>query len=125
MIILQGWGLEARPEFSDELHAVKTVRQNYRPTEEILSLLEDFRCMVNDCIRIGLRENLTSMKSLSMKAYHQLSAYVVPTCYRLTAISRAAVDTIRPVRDRPKVTASVGLAPWSRISLIRLTTNTS
>src|SRR5437870_13795272 len=46
--------------------------------------------MVNDCVRIGLRENLTSMKSLSMKAYHQLSAYDVPTCYRLTAISRAA-----------------------------------
>src|SRR5712691_5941666 len=46
--------------------------------------------MVNDCVRIGLRENLTSMKSLCMKAYHQLSAYDVPTCYRLTAISRAA-----------------------------------
>ena len=72
------------------MQAVKAVRQNYHPTEEVLSLLEDFRCMVNDCVRIGLRENLTSMKSLSMKAYHQLSAYDVPTCYRLTAISRAA-----------------------------------
>jgi putative transposase len=56
------------------LQAVKAVRQNYRPTEEILSLLEDFRCMVNDCVRIGLKENLTSMKSLSLSAYHQLSA---------------------------------------------------
>ncbi|TLX97407.1 MAG: IS200/IS605 family element transposase accessory protein TnpB [Thaumarchaeota archaeon] len=65
------------------------VLQNYRPTEEIISLLEDFRCMVNDCIRLGLRESLTSMKSLCMKAYHQLSVYDVPTCYRLTAISRA------------------------------------
>jgi len=46
--------------------------------------------MVNDCVRIGLKENLTSMKSLSLKAYHQLSAYDIPTCYRLTAISRAA-----------------------------------
>ncbi len=46
--------------------------------------------MVNDCVRIGLRENVTSMKSLCMKAYHQLSAYDIPTCYRLTAISRAA-----------------------------------
>ena len=72
------------------MQVVKAVRQNYRPTEEILSLLEDFRCMVNDCVRIGLRENVTSMKSLSMKAYHQLSAYDVPTRYRLTAISRAA-----------------------------------
>src|SRR3989442_12265697 len=64
--------------------------QNYRPPEEILSLLEEFRCMVNDCVRIGLRENVTSMKSLSTKAYHQLSVYDVPTRYRLTAISRAA-----------------------------------
>src|SRR3989442_1225578 len=46
--------------------------------------------MVNDCVRIGLRENLTSMKSLSMEAYHQLSAYDIPTYYRLTAISRAS-----------------------------------
>jgi len=29
-------GLKARAEFSDELHAVKTVRQNYRPTEETI-----------------------------------------------------------------------------------------
>jgi len=69
---------------------VKSVRQSYRPTEEILYLLEDFRRMVNDCVRIGLKDNLTSMKSLCMKAYYQLSAYDVPTCYRLTAISRAA-----------------------------------
>src|SRR5712691_8333981 len=90
-MILQGYGgLKAWPEFSDALQAVKALKQNYQPTEEILSLLQDFRCMVNDCVRIGLRENLTSMKSLSMKAYHQLSAYDVPTCYRLTAISRAA-----------------------------------
>ena len=82
--------LKAWSEFSHELRVVKTVRQSYRPTEEILSLLEDFRCMVNDCVRIGLKENVTSMKSLCMKAYHQLSVYDVATCYRLTAISRAA-----------------------------------
>ena len=46
--------------------------------------------MVNDCVRIGLRENVTSMKSLCIKAYHPLSAYDIPTYYRLTAISRAA-----------------------------------
>src|SRR2546422_4185653 len=90
LILCEHPTLKAWPEFSDELQAVKAVRQNYHPTEEVLSLLEDFRCMVNDCIRIGLKENLTSMKSLSVKAYRQLSAYDVPTCYRLTAISRAA-----------------------------------
>ena len=46
--------------------------------------------MVNDCVRIGLENNLTSMKSLSLKCYHQLDKYSISTCYRLTAISSAA-----------------------------------
>ncbi len=98
------------------LQAVKAVKQNYRPTEEILSLLEDFRCMVNDCVRIGLRENLTSMKSLSMKAYHQLSAYDVPTCYRLTAISRAA-GILRNYRKEVKRNRSARVPYVTRLSL--------
>lgn len=69
--------------------AVKTAKQNYVATPDILSLLEEFRKMVNDCIRIGLAENVTSLKTLSKKAYHQLSRYYVPTYYRLTAISKA------------------------------------
>src|SRR5439155_4795592 len=65
--------LKAWHEFSDALQAVRALKQNYQPTEEILSLLEDFRCMVNDCVRIGLRENLTSMKSLSLSVPPALS----------------------------------------------------
>src|SRR5207247_6348320 len=84
------------------------VRQNYRLTEEILSLLENFRCMVIDCIRIGLRENVTSMKSLCMKAYHQLSGYDIPTCYRLTAISRAAGILRNYRRELKKKNRSAG-----------------
>jgi len=91
--------------------------QNYRPTEEILSLLEDFRCMVNDCVRIGLKENPTSMKSLSMKAYHQLSAYDVPTCYRLTAVSRAA-GILRNYRKELKKRNRSATVPYvTRLSL--------
>ena len=70
--------------------AVKSVKQNYTPSEQLLHLLNDFRLMVNDCIRIGMEEsNATSLKSLSLKAYHQLSNYEVPTYYRLCAISAA------------------------------------
>ncbi len=98
------------------MQAVKAVRQNYRPTEEILYLLQDFRCMVNDCVRIGLKENLTSMKSLCMKAYHQLSSYDVPTCYRLTAISRAA-GILRNYRRQLKRNRSAGVPYVTRLSL--------
>src|SRR3989449_6589066 len=117
LILCEHPTLKAWPEFSDELQAVKAVRQNYHPTEEILSLLEDFRCMVNDCVRIGLRENLTSMKSLSMKAYHQLSAYDVPTRYRLTAISRAA-GMLRNYRKELKKRGRSARVPYvTRLSL--------
>ncbi len=61
------------------MEAIRYVMQNFRLSEEVLSLLEDFQCMVNDCIRIGLREEVTSMRSLSLKAFHQLSDYNVPT----------------------------------------------
>jgi putative transposase len=46
--------------------------------------------MVNDCIQIGLSENVTSMKALSKKSYNELARYDVATYYRLTAISKAA-----------------------------------
>ena len=71
------------------MRAVKSVKQNYSATPQILELLEEFRKMVNDCVRIGLAENVTSLKTLSLKAYHQSERYRVPTCYRLTAISKA------------------------------------
>jgi putative transposase len=71
------------------MQAVKAVKQSYVPSPELLALLDKFRSMVNDCIGIGLAENVTSMKALSEKAYHELQEYNVPTYYRLTAISKA------------------------------------
>jgi putative transposase len=71
------------------MRAVKAVKQNYTPSLELLDLLDKFRRMVNDCTRIGLAENVTSMKALSEKSYHKLAKYDAPTQYRLTAISKA------------------------------------
>jgi len=96
---------------------VRSAKQNYVPTDEILSLLEDFRCMVNDCIRIGLRENLTSMRSLSLKMYHKLSAYQLPVCYRLTAISRAA-GILRNYRKASREHQNARIPYVKRLSLI-------
>ncbi len=79
-----------------EIRAVKSVKQKYSPAQEILGLLEDFRLIINDCIRIGLAkeemegEIITSMLKLSLVCYRQLAVYDLPTCYRLTAISKAA-----------------------------------
>jgi len=72
------------------MQAFKAVQQSYTPTAELLSLLDAFRRMVNECIRLGVAANVTSMKALSKKAYHALAEYDVVTYYRLTAISKAA-----------------------------------
>jgi len=65
----------------------KSVWQHYTPTPETAWLLEQFRQMLNDCIRIGLAENVTSLKSLSLKAYRQLSGYDLASYHKLCAIS--------------------------------------
>lgn len=71
------------------MRTTKTVKQNYEPTEELLALMETFRLMVNRCIQIGLEENITSLKALSLKAYKQLAVFEVPSCYKLCAISHS------------------------------------
>jgi putative transposase len=53
--------------------------------------MDDFRQMTNDCIRIGLRENVSTLKALSLLAYRELRRYGnIPSCYKLCAISKAS-----------------------------------
>jgi putative transposase len=69
--------------------ARKSVKQRFNPDERVLQLMETFRRMTNDCIRIGLAEHKTSLKSLSLACYPELKRYGVPSAYMLGAISRA------------------------------------
>jgi hypothetical protein len=75
----------------------KSIRQKFTPTIQLLSLMEDFRQMTNDCIRIGLefeernRGMTLSMKKLSLLAYGDLrTRYGGYSQYALCAISKAA-----------------------------------
>jgi len=52
------------------MRVIKVVQQHYTPRPEIHRMLEQFRHMMNDCVVIGLSENVTSLKSLCTKAYH-------------------------------------------------------
>src|SRR3989454_6784740 len=72
------------------LLAVKSVWQHYAPTRDVLGLLELFRRMVNESIRIGLANDVSSLRRLSLLSYSQLAQYDSPSCYKLCAISRAA-----------------------------------
>src|ERR671922_472819 len=69
---------------------IKTVNQQIIISQEILDLMSKFRNMVNDCIRIGLQNNVTSLKILSAKSYHYLDRYDILSYYKLHAISRAS-----------------------------------
>jgi hypothetical protein len=42
---------------------IKTVNQQIMISQEILDLMTKFRNMLNDCIRIGLQNNVTSLKT--------------------------------------------------------------
>ncbi|TMI31228.1 hypothetical protein E6H29_05435 [Candidatus Bathyarchaeota archaeon] len=66
--------------------AVKSVRQHYAPTQDVLGLLEVFRRMVNESIRIGLANDLSSLRKLSQLSYNQLAQYDSPSCYKLCAM---------------------------------------
>jgi len=70
---------------------IKCVKQNYSPNERVLDLMETFRKMVNDCIRIGLEKNETAFISLCKLCYHTvLRKYNILSHYKLCAIKRAA-----------------------------------
>jgi len=68
----------------------KSIKQCYHPDNEILEILEIFRRMVNDCIRIGLENNISTMKKLSLLSYEQLGRYNIYANYKLCANARAA-----------------------------------
>jgi len=70
--------------------AVKAVWQYYIPTQDVLRLLELFRRMITDAIRIALAYDATTLRRVSLLAYNELAHYDSPSYYKLCAISPAA-----------------------------------
>ena len=70
--------------------ARKSVKQSFRPSERMLGLMRLFRDMTNTCVRIGLENDVSTLKRLSLLSYHRLKGFEVPSYYKLCAISRAA-----------------------------------
>jgi putative transposase len=74
----------------NDVLARKSVKQEYQPPTEVMQLMETFRQMINECIRLGIKHNVTSIKSLSLLCYSQLKKYNIVTQYKLCAISKAS-----------------------------------
>ncbi len=71
------------------MYAVKSIKQYYKPDPDLYTMMETFREMVNHCIKIGLENNVTTLKKLSLLSYNQLKEYDIPSYYKLNAISQA------------------------------------
>ena len=57
--------------------AVKSIRQDFTPNMDLQSMMEIFRQMVNHCIKIGLGNNCSTLKKLSLLSYNLLSEYKI------------------------------------------------
>ena len=49
------------------MRVLKCVQQRSVASGDVADLMGTYRRMVNDCIRIGLQENVSSLKALSLK----------------------------------------------------------
>jgi putative transposase len=103
--------------------------------------LEVFRRMVNESIRIGLINEASSLRRLSLLSYNRLAEYDSPSYYKLCAISRAAgilaarkkslkrgFSTRQPYTARPFLASCYGfevrnggleipVSRWKRVSI--------
>jgi len=71
------------------LFAYKAVRQQFTPTIELGNMMESFMQMVNECIRIGLDCNISTLGKFSSLHYKDLDKYQIQSKYKLTAMSQA------------------------------------
>ena len=91
--------------------AMRSVRQKHQASLELLWLLDEFRRMVNVCIAVGIEENVSSLKTLSLASYHRLSRDILGY-YRLGAIG-IATGILRNYRK------AVRKNPWTRVPFAR------
>ncbi|MDE1871957.1 MAG: transposase [Thaumarchaeota archaeon] len=69
--------------------AIKSLKQRYTQNQELCTMMETFRQMINECIRIGLENNISTLKRFSSNHYHDLKKYDIQSYYKLTAMSQA------------------------------------
>ena len=66
------------------LLAAKSVVQSFSPDPLIGEMMETFRQMVNDCLRVGLANDVSALKKLSKLCYPALDKYDIISYYKLS-----------------------------------------
>ncbi|MFY9300546.1 MAG: hypothetical protein WAO91_05095 [Candidatus Nitrosotenuis sp.] len=81
---------------------IKSIKQRHVPNPDQIKMMEIFSEMANHCIRIGLENNCSTLKKLSMLSYHELQRYDILSYYKLNAISKAAGKLAQTKKDIKK-----------------------
>lgn len=81
---------ERKKSLSESITAIKCVQQHFQCTDKLQDMMQIFRRMVNDCIRIGLESNVSNRIRLTRLCYHDLERYDIYSIYKISAISHAA-----------------------------------
>ncbi|MDE1763945.1 MAG: hypothetical protein KGH88_06840 [Thaumarchaeota archaeon] len=71
------------------MHVIKSIKQSFHPNTELESMMDTFKEMINHCIRLGLDNNISTLKKFSSMFYHDLDIYQIQSKYKLTAMSHA------------------------------------
>ena len=86
------------------MKAVKAVRFQYQPDQELVELFNAFRQMTNDAVRIAIKHRITSRFRLIKTVYDDLKRYQLHTHYILSACEVAcAVIRNRKRRRTPYI----------------------
>jgi putative transposase len=80
----------------------KSIKQPFTPNTEQLQMMEAFKDMVNHCIRVGLENNCSTMKKLSLVSYHTLKDYQIQSKYKFTAIAQLLADWHKEKRHQKR-----------------------
>jgi len=81
---------------------IKSIKQRHAPNPDQIKMMQIFSDIINHCIRIGLENNCSTLKKLSLLSYHQLKEYPIPSKYKLNAISQAAGRLAQMKKDIKK-----------------------
>ncbi len=81
---------------------IKSIKQKHTPNPDQIKMMEIFSEMINYCIRIGLENNCSTLKKLSLLSYHKLKEYSMQSKYKLNAISQAAGRLAQMKKDIKK-----------------------
>ncbi len=71
------------------MYGIKSIKQTCHPDPELVSIMDTFKEMVNNCIRIGFENDVSTLKKFSSMFYHELDRYQIQSKYKLTAMSQA------------------------------------